>query len=73
MEEFEMRKTIKGLEAEVQMMKNAQEQLLHQITDLSRDKNHASDWARRHVELTDRLLNILEWNAKEGKGYGTRN
>lgn len=31
-----------------------------------REQTETVRWANRHSELTDRLLNVLEWRAKEG-------
>lgn len=65
-----MRKTIKGLEeelAEVRRYSNAKDSVIAEHKELlARRQEELSHFK----DLSNRLLNILEWNAKEGKGYG---
>lgn len=65
-----MRKTIAGLEDELKLMKQDRDHLLSKIKDLEAQLSVAREWATRHVQVSDRLLNILEFNAREGRGYG---
>jgi len=60
------RKTIAGLELELSMVRDSLTESERKRTALEQQLLNARQWANRHVEITDRLLNIMENKAKEG-------
>lgn len=47
-------------------LENECQEAFQEIQSLRKKLQEAESWATRHVMLTDRLLNVLEWRAKEG-------
>lgn len=66
-----MRKTIASLELEIVALKALNDSLQLDLQEACKDRDVWKGAALRSREVSDRLLNIMEWNAKEGRGYAS--